>query len=569
MSTTKPKNRLPWLALPLLAALVLGASTLGSGFRLDDYLHAGALRATLSGTSNAPWWDIFFLADFEPGKRLGGVMPWWTVEGLHIRFFRPVAALSHLADHALWPERDWLMHAHSVVLHALLVGLVTALYRRFFDRRTAAIAALIFAVSVNHASTVTWIANRNALLAGIFGVATLLLYQDWCAGKARGLLAAPCLVLALLSAEASLCIFGLLLCLPVLPVPKAAPSSPRSLAARRWLGLATLVVVTLAWRVLYTRYGFGAVASGAYIDPMRSPLLFVTRTPQRMGTLIAMGVAPVRLMLSEGLSLPARIATGALFVIVAAAFVRSAWSREHRAWVIGGLIALVPLVASTPQERLLTIAFIGFCPVLATVVLGFSRPQRFARWAAVATALAHLAVSPALFVSYALNFQQDPPLGLSLESTKARNLVLIHAPSVQRVTHLLESRFVNDLPRPAFTWYLWISKSPAVFRDGCCSLRIEDPKGHGREPFAEFFRDSRTPLRTGDEIETLAFEVEILDVDEDGYATAARFDFGVPLEHDSLVFVDWDGSDFVNIDLPVSGRVGTTRPELQVPPDAL
>ncbi len=547
MTWSKPTPAQMWIALPIVAALVVGLTTLSAGLRLDDYLHGGQLRATLAGTPKSAWWDIFFLADFDPGKRFSGAMPWWTVDGLHVRFFRPVAALSHLIDYAWWPRTAWVMHAHSVALHLIFVGLVAALYRRHFSAKQAAVAAVVFAVSVDHASTVTWIANRNALLAGIFSVATLLLYQDWCAGRLRGLLAAPCLVAALLSAEASVGIFGLLI---ALQLPKQLSTAQTDRRRRRWLAVGVLISLTVGWRLLYSRYGFGAVGSGAYVDPIRSPGLFLSVLPERLVTLGGMAVVPLRLLTGSELPAAARAALLLPFSVCAISVCVAAMRPQYRRWCASGVLALLPLVASIPVERLLTIAFIGLCPAIAAAVLGTLRPGRCRRLGGGATAVTHLLISPALFVGYALNFQPDPPLGLVLEGTKARNLVLISAPSVQDVTHLLESRFVNRLPRPAFIWYLWISDAPEVQRDGCCALEIEDPLGHGREPFSAFFREPATPLRRGQVIETLGFDVHVLEVGAEGYVTKARFDFRMPLEHPNLVFADWTGADFENVDLP-------------------
>jgi len=53
-------------------------------------------------------------------------------------------------------------------------------------------------------------------------------------------------------------------------------------------------------------------------------------------------------------------------------------------------------------------------------------------------------------------------------------------------------------------------------------------------------------------IKTLGFDVSILKVADDGYATAARFDFRVPLEHPNLVFAEWTGADFQNVSVPAA-----------------
>ena len=56
-----------------------------------------------------------------------------------------------------------------------------------------------------------------------------------------------------------------------------------------------------------------------------------------------------------------------------------------------------------------------------------------------------------------------------------------------------------------------------------------------------------TPLAPGQKIKTLGYDVTIADVDGDGYATKARFEFRAPLEHSNLVFADWTGEDFERV----------------------
>ena len=72
----------------------------------------------------------------------------------------------------------------------------------------AGIAAMAYAVNDTHAVPVGWLANRNAVLAGLFGVLTLLLHDRW---RRMGLkfaawLAPIAYLLALLSAEAGVAI---------------------------------------------------------------------------------------------------------------------------------------------------------------------------------------------------------------------------------------------------------------------------------------------------------------------------------------------------------------------------
>ncbi|MCB9570072.1 MAG: hypothetical protein H6710_23095 [Myxococcales bacterium] len=184
-----------WIA-PLLAlfALVLHAPTLGGGLFSDDIPQQAFLRKVVEGREAGPWWGLFSLVDLAPatiaGRRLSGLLPWWTADEVRVVFFRPLAVADHLIDAALWPRSPALMHLHSLLLFALLCALVLRLHRRLAGGRprgalVALIAALSFTVDSTHGAPVAWIAQRNALLAAIFAVACLLAHDRWRRGDAR------------------------------------------------------------------------------------------------------------------------------------------------------------------------------------------------------------------------------------------------------------------------------------------------------------------------------------------------------------------------------------------------
>ena len=78
-------------------------------------------------------------------------LPWWTATDLRLHLYRPLAALSHRLDWALWPSVPALMHLHSLVWYGLLVLLVRAMHRGASDTdagaRRATLATLVFALS--------------------------------------------------------------------------------------------------------------------------------------------------------------------------------------------------------------------------------------------------------------------------------------------------------------------------------------------------------------------------------------------------------------------------------------
>jgi hypothetical protein len=52
----------------------------------------------------------------DAGRRL---LPWWSDPTIHIDFARPLTALTHVLDYALWPGTPALRHLHSLLWFAL------------------------------------------------------------------------------------------------------------------------------------------------------------------------------------------------------------------------------------------------------------------------------------------------------------------------------------------------------------------------------------------------------------------------------------------------------------------
>ena len=55
-------------------------------------------------------------------------IPWWTGPKWRLKYFRPVATLSHLIDYNLWGSNPLPYHINNVIWYALLVTLLYLLY---------------------------------------------------------------------------------------------------------------------------------------------------------------------------------------------------------------------------------------------------------------------------------------------------------------------------------------------------------------------------------------------------------------------------------------------------------
>ena len=176
----------PWM-LSSLAALVLAVVCVGSAgdwFLSDDYVLIGEIAR--SGPY-ATW-----------GRDTGG-------------FLRPLAILSLYADYGIGGLTPRCYHLTGTLLHILCavgVGLLAgeALGRGPEGvRRTALAAGLLFGVLPSHAEPLCWISGRADLLAGLFGVFSVMAYLRSLRLKSRAWGAAAVLLLSLgLGAKESL-----------------------------------------------------------------------------------------------------------------------------------------------------------------------------------------------------------------------------------------------------------------------------------------------------------------------------------------------------------------------------
>jgi len=561
----------PWLArarkllasphfvwVVVAAAILLGLPTLDAGFHGDDLQQQAFLRSYHDGQTSARWWNMFALVDGQRtrtiGLRTSGRYPWWVDPELRIVFFRPVAVLTHHLDHWLWPRRPGLMHLHSVLWHALTSALAWRCARRLLSNpATASLAALMFALSLTHTTPVSWLAHRNGLVSSAFALAVLLVHDRWRRdGWRPGAVVAPLLLLvALLSAEAGVVTVGLVLayavCIDV--------DSWR----RRALTLVPYLAITAAWRIAYTQAGFGAVASGAYIDPLGDPGGFASVFPARYLWLLASSLSPPLMP-----TIPAWLwlsTTGAVAVAVLVYLIRDA-SDVARFGALAVALGCLPLVASHPGPRLLVLTSFAAALVFAELVergLG-ERGQSWPllhRAAVGLVVLVHLVVPPLVSLGLSSALDDLSPAGpaaadgeqLPNQGLSRRGLVIVHAPNYLSAEYLPVIRGLRGLEVPNFTWLLHDGPAPPqIERVDATTLELYDPRGWPAEGLSEYWRSpSRAPFEVGDRIKTLDYDAQIIGVDRRGKAVRVRFRFRARLEHPSLAWATWDAreGDFV------------------------
>lgn len=565
----------PWAArFTILLATVLGATSVGPHRALDDYVLAliargegaalGLVRSRL---------DLFLFTTGDPANNhelmdTGLMLPWWTDPHLRIAFFRPLSSLTHLLDERLWPSSPILMHAQSLAWFAALLTTVAVLYRKVEPSLVLAGLSLgLYALDDAHGLALAWLANRNALIATLFGCLSLVNHvaarRD--GNRPAGVLAPVLLLVGLLAGEAAIGVLGYLIAY-ALCCDEGRPS-------KRALTLVPYLVVVGAWRVLWSRGGYGARGSGAYIDPLGDPVGFLEVLPARLVVMfhgqfskppsdLAFLAPPTQQAFLVAFSTVTVVLVGwVLFRVVV-----TEGDRTSRFWAVGMGLSLLPLAATFPNDRLLLFVGLGAMPLLGRLFHGFvaraARGETEGHGRAlvvVGLGLLHVVAAPVLL---AVRAGQMELFGVTHDrgaqgipsdpSVAGKTVVIVAAPTVIFANYIQAQRAIEGIPRPRHLYILSGASSPiSVERSGAQTITLRPEQGFLYTPLEQHYRGS-APLNRGDRVELSAMTAEITETGPAGRPSAVRFSFDAPRA--DYVFVTWKSGRFVPFALPDVGR---------------
>ena len=594
-------HRVGWALAVVAVSLCLPSAW--SGRFLDDQYH----RAVITGESGIPGLPgtparLFDFVGGDPETNQlameRGQLPWWSAEDLRIGFFRPLAALTHWADYALWPDLPGLMHLQSLLWLSLAVIVASVLYRRVllppataFPALTAGLAAAVFALDDAHSLPAGWLANRYALLCLFFGFLTLIQHDRWRrdGGRPAAWLAAAFFASALLCGELSISTSAYLLAYAVF------------LDRGRWSvrvgSLAPYLLVGVVWTVIYKTGGYGARGSAAYIDPVADPFRFAAVAFERAPVLLAaqwwFPPSDLYTYLSPSAARTAWWVALFLVAVIALAVGLALWRAPvARFFALGMVLSVLPASAMYPSDRLL--AFVGFggaglvALLLATVLTGAKRSFGW-RGLALALGLVHFVLSPFVLYLYSANLWRAAdaeeriiaslPTGVSLPG---QYVLFVDAPDPMKIYMPVIAQALRGDPAPG---------RPFVLGAGIYPLRVERtdehtvilrpaagflaPRGtvppgyeglHGSidadyfsQAINRMFRSDEDPFVLGQRIDLDGVQVEITEMTPDSRAAAASFRFDEPLEDPSYRWLRWDEDHFVPFTPPPVGGAVTLR----------
>lgn len=563
--------------LPLflaLAGVLLASPAVLSGWQVDDLFQRWILLkgGSWTGIAATPW-DLFSFIDGNPerNRRLTdiGIFPWWTDQGLRIRFFRPFSVLTHRIDYQLWPASAPAMHLHSLAWFAAAIGGAAVLYRKVLGVGVAAgLAALFFAVDDAHGLPAGWIANRNALVGFVFGIAVLLAHRSARIGGSRSAArwSTVLFALSLLSSESAVSCAGYLAAFAVF--------LDRTTWRERLRSLLPYAVVAALWLVLLRWSGYGAAGSGLYLDPLGDLGSLLAGLPQKILHLLLAqwGFPPsgVWFSVAPG-AFRAALGVAALFLCLVALFLLQTirCSRPARFFCLGMALSLLPVSATAPDDRLLLWCGLGAMGLAAEAITAFLAathgacgarlPRIFGGTMAALLLLLHLVIAPLLLpivacsATFAQPLLQEPATRLAAGAElQAQDLIMVDHPLPFFASYFIPVRELAGLPLPRSLRVLAPgSGTLEISRPDARTLVLKPQRGFFSGPFDTLF--GRPRLASETRVTLTGLTIEIGPRRPDGRPASAKFRFAVPLEDSALRWCRWDRGAYVPFTLPAVG----------------
>jgi hypothetical protein len=366
------------VAIIVVVAVVLRLGALQVGYVMDDH----AQLAMLAGhypVERAPW-DLFAFCKGPDEVRAlvdAGAFPWWTDPELRLATLRPLPSLTHWLDVRAFGHAPVPAHVHTLAWWIAMLVAAAHLLLRTLPVRWALVAFALFALDECHAQPVAWLANRNAAMSAGFGFVAIAAHVRWRDGGPSRLRVVAIVMLAL----ALSCGESALGAVAYLAAWELGPGRGLPRRGARW----PLLAIVVLWAVAHRTGGYGAFASGVYVDPVAEPVAWLSVAWQRLpiafgDLLLALPTGRIAFV-EHGPTLQA--IAGMVAVIAAATWWwrrRETLASRGRAafgWYgLGAALAVVPAASAFPSARLLVYAALGAAVWFAGWIA--ARPRSFA-----------------------------------------------------------------------------------------------------------------------------------------------------------------------------------------------
>jgi hypothetical protein len=549
----------PWFVIAL--ALLLRLPALGWDYFVDDHGLQLVVEGAVEHPTLRPWsaFDFGAASGIHSAPDTTSALPWWTSPEWKVRFFRPLASLTHWFDAACWGRNPLAAHVTSLALFAMVLVALRSLYLAAgLSERVLPWALAVFAFDDGSLFPVAWIANRSTLLEALCTtLAVAFALRARAAPSPLGFAAALVFSLgACLSKESG--VAAPLLVAVVLGRSGRAPSRPKAAVA---LALAVVYLAALL------AAGYGA-RSDFYLTPWGEPVQFAQRALQLavLGSLSVFGPFPVDApMFFDELLVP----WTAVALVVGVWLSSIAW-RSASTWPERGLFALwfvltlLPQGGAFPSDRLLFVPLIGAAPLIGAVCARALDPLAWRqRWLPACVALSAVGLC-ALVV-----FARGRDFASKIELVNAAAVSFdVPADGREHDALVFQSGSLMNSLAPDPVWRMRTGREDVrlhPLQAGRRALRITavdestlDVSFEGAalldRPFERVFRVGGAPLQVGERFAHRAFEVEVLETPSARARTVLRLRFPEPTASPRWCWLTWRDGAFRSIALPRIGE---------------
>ena len=465
-----------------------------------------------------------------------GIIPWSADPELSATFFRPVSALTHMADYALWPDTYWLQHLHSRLWYALSAGVAFMIFRRFgLPLTLAGLAGLMFAVEEAHGLNMGWLANRNASIALIFGMAAIYLHHRFRSEQRVRFLVggASCFLLAMFSAEAGV---GALAYIVAWELTMEEGSW-----LRRAITLLPYGLALLGWLLVYKALGHGVIWSDIYVDPGSQPGRFALATLERFPLMVIAQWLQVPIDICNLFSPLGRILFSGSAWMLTIALGWWLWpllkaDRTARFWALGMALSFIPLCAAFPMVRVLTFSGLGAFALLAMKLRpwfdGETAPTPFQRL----LVFGHVHIAAVMLMLYPLMWAGTisflmPVHDLPGDVSPHERLILVNSHDLVMGTVSLKPYVDGTVDEPLLPTMLGSFLADLdVRRVDTRTLEVTATDGWHQLPLERLVRSHTRPFQSGAVISMKGYRVRLIDLTESGHPRTVHFEFDRPLE---------------------------------------
>jgi hypothetical protein len=575
-----PSHLALWLASRRAAAfaiIVLGAllasPSLFTKPVADDLLHELSLREHpgIAGLSPRDI-DLFRFASGDPARARAlmneGVFPWWTDPTVRLAFFRPLSGITHWIDWHWFAGRPGLMHLQSLAWYAALLAVLALVYRRFAPPATALLALLLYAIDDAHAPAVSWIANRNAIIAVCFSMLAVGVHDAWRKTHRVGLrwLSAALFGLALLAGETAILSIAYFLAYALF-----LERGPFRARASTLLGP---VLVLIAWRIGYVELGYGVSGSGVYVDPGSDPFEFAKVALERVPVLLLAAVALPWADFWEVYSLLSSWAASVVWCFAVAVLTAAGLllkpllgrSPSARFWAAGAVLSALPAASTFPHDRMLLGITVGWMGLLAEHFAALVVVRQWeSQLATSGLVLVHLVVAPLLLPVRAANVDQldrwlsESIADLPADAERGRTTVVLLNPPLDPLAAYLPLYLeAKGLVRPRhFVWLASGLSTLHVRRLDSRTLSLRPEQGYLTHSTQLMLRSTARPFALGSTVRLDAATFVVTALTSDGRPAEVSVRFVRPLDDPALRLLRWDGDGYVKFVPPPPNSVAS------------